>query len=105
MKEKNMKERVAAVQTLKQHPRLSQALFPTFRTTIPSYRRAAALRACVSFSMRPFHLPAVTVDLGHYLESGVRHSGHSCARLCACGYVCVRREEDSFIFTFLRPLR
>lgn len=25
--------------------------------------------------MWPFHLPAVAVDIGHYLESGVRHTG------------------------------
>lgn len=46
------------------------------------YRPAAALCARVSTSVWPFHLPAVTVDLGHYLESGVRLS------VCVCG-VCV----------------
>lgn len=28
-----------------------------------------------SASVWPFHLPAVAVDIGHYLESGVRHTG------------------------------
>lgn len=51
-----------------------------------SYRRAVALYAWLSFSVRPFHLPAVTEDLGHYLESGVRRSGDS--SLCVYVGVC-----------------
>ena len=41
---------------------------------MPSYRPAAAACVRVSVSVWPFHLPAVAVDIGHYLESGVRHS-------------------------------
>lgn len=49
---------------------------------MPPYRPTVALCARVSTSVWLFHLPAVTVDLGHYLESGVRLS------VCVCG-VCV----------------
>lgn len=51
-----------------------------------SYRRAVAPYAWLSFSVRPFHLPAVTEDLGHYLESGVSRSGDS--SLCVYVGVC-----------------
>lgn len=51
-----------------------------------SYRRAVAPYVWLSFSVQPFHLPAVTEDLGHYLESGVRRSGDS--SLCVYVGVC-----------------
>lgn len=52
---------------------------------MPSYRPAVALCARVSFSVWLFHLPAVTVDLGHYLESGVRCSDGLAVCVCVGG--------------------
>lgn len=58
-----------------------------------SYRPAVDLCARVSMSVRPFHLPAVTVDLGHYLESGVRCSEGLV--VCQREWVCECVQENS----------
>lgn len=70
----------------KVHLRASPNISLTFCIRTSSYRRAVALYAWLSFSVRPFHLPAVTEDLGHHLESGVRRSGDS--SLCVYVGVC-----------------
>lgn len=54
--------------------RASPHISSIFCIRMPSYRPAVALCARGFVSVWLFHLPAVTVDLGHYLESGVRRS-------------------------------
>lgn len=52
-----------------------------------SYPCEVALCARGSASVCLFHLPAVTVDLGHYLESGVKCGEHSVVCACTSIYV------------------
>lgn len=68
----------------------------------PSYRPAVTACARVSMSVWPFHLPAVTVDLGHYLESGVRHSHNSAVCWVAC--VHARAHGHMSAYTQAHPL-